>query len=410
MRIFLRKIAQSKCLLQQQEPFRHRVKKIVFPSSGERVVFVIGRDKIAREDTTAYTMVHQRSVGLSPNTMYLQMQAVAMMLDWADARGIDLEQRIGSGDLLSNDEIYALRDHLRSRADNASGVVGGQHYRNRCVSVRDYVVWHAESVISRIPQPQWQRAQGHRMRLESFEKLMSSGLPSPAARNREGHSEDVQKLFLEAIHPDSPLNPFKPKFRKRNYALLLLYHERGLRRADALKLTGEDLLLHGDKPYVFVRFRNDDPRDPRVDEPRLKTQPRDLPISNELRAALRDWVMDRAKNFPKAKRTPYIFVAGNGQPLALKAVNQMFQLLRARVIGLPADLTTHHKRHDANDRLTEMSKTQGWSEAQEKTYRNYLMGWTKMSNQGEKYTKRSTREGAERALQALQAKSRGGAE
>jgi integrase len=392
-------------LLQQQEPFRHRVKKIVFPSSGERVVFVIGRDKIAREDTTAYTMVHQRAAGLSPNTMYLQMQAVAMMLDWADDRGIDLEQRIGSGDLLSNDEIYALRDHLRGRKDEPDGVVGGQYYRNRCASVRDYVKWHAEFVISRIPQAQWQRAQAHRNRLESFVTLMSSGLPSPAARNREGHSEEVQKLFLEAIRPGSPLNPFKPKFRKRNYALLLLYHEHGVRRADALKLTGEDLHLHGDRPFISIRYRNDDPLDPRVNEPRLKTQPRDLWVSDKLRAALRDWVMDRAKNFPLAKRTPYVFVAGNGRPLSLLSVNEMFQLLRRRVPGLPADLKPHHKRHDANDRLTQLSKDQGWSEGEEKRNRNYIMGWTKTSQQGEKYTKRSTREGAARALQALQDRS-----
>jgi len=73
----------SNPLVPQQKPFRHRVKKVVFPSNGARVALVIGREKIAREDhPTDYTMVYQRAAGLSPNTMYLQMQAIALMLDW----------------------------------------------------------------------------------------------------------------------------------------------------------------------------------------------------------------------------------------------------------------------------------------------------------------------------------------
>lgn len=386
--------------------FRHTVKFTRFPSSGERVVLVIGRRGIALEPTTAYTMVHQRSRGLSPNTMMPQMRSVAMLLDWVDDQGIDLEQRLGSGDLLTNAEIYSLKAHLRDRLDG-NGVVAGGQFRNRCVSVREYIAWHANMVISRIPNKDWQRAQAYRSGLERFVDLMSTGLPSPAERNREGHSEDIQEIFLEAIKPGSPNNPFKQKFQLRNYALLMLFHELGVRRAEPMKVMGEDLHLHGERPYVDFTFRNDDIVDPRLLEGRMKTQPRMLHVSKKLAGALRDWVKQRAK-FGTAKKTPYVFVAGSGEPLGIGEVNRMFRLLRKRVPGLPADLTTHHKRHDANDRLSDLAKEQGWDDVTEERNRNYFFGWRKTSKQGSKYTARSTKEAAAKASLALQEKSQGG--
>lgn len=390
-------------LISRSNLFRHAVKFCKF-DTGERFVLVTGRKGAAMEETTLFTMLHQRSRGLSPNTMMAQMRAVALFLDWIERQGIDLTQRIGSGDLFTIEELYSLRDHFRQHASGKPGVVSGGHFRNRMVWVRDYIEWHAQRVIARIPNADWQRAQAYRERLDHLVRLMSDGLPAARERGREGHPEEVQAIFLEAIRPGSPTNPFKPRFQKRNHALLLLYHEHGVRRAEPLKLTGEDLKLHGDMPTVSYRFGNDEALDPRVEEGRMKTSPRTLPIGENVLDALKEWIKDR-KSF-NAKRTPYVFVTGNGRPLALRAVNEMFQLLRARVPGLPPDLTTHHKRHDANDRLTDLSKDLDWDEGTEQLNRNYMFGWKKTSKQGEKYTKRRTREAAMQASLELQRKSR----
>lgn len=390
----------------QETAFRHSVKFVKLPSSGERSVLVVGPKGIALEHTTAYTMVHQRERGLSPNTMMNQMQSVAMLLDWLGMRGIDFDQRIGSCNLLDNAEIYALKDHLRGRLDGKSGVVSNAHYRNRCVSVREYIAWHAEMVISRIPNHDWRRAHAYREGLERFLGVMSSGLPPAREWNREGHSEEIQEIFLAAIVPGSPTNPFQKRFHKRNYALLLLYHEHGIRRSEALKIKGEHLNLHGDRPTIDIVFQNDDPDDPRVKEGRMKTLPRTLPISPELCAALKDWLADR-RSFGTSRKTPFVFVTRDGDPIGAQEINRMFRLIRQRVPGLPADLTTHHKRHDMNDRITKLAKKLGWSEADEKRFRNAQNGWSKTSDQGEQYTKRSTREGAAEASLALQEMSRG---
>jgi len=123
-------------LISQGNFFRHTVKFCKF-DTGERFVLVTGRKGVAVEETTLFTMLHQRSRGLSPNTMMAQMRAVALFLDWIEKKAIDLSQRIGSGDLFTIEELYALRDHFRQHASGKLGVVSGGHFRNRMVWVRD---------------------------------------------------------------------------------------------------------------------------------------------------------------------------------------------------------------------------------------------------------------------------------
>ncbi|WP_279479477.1 tyrosine-type recombinase/integrase [Aureimonas sp. SK2] len=344
--------------------------------------------------------------------MYLSMQAVAIMLEWAWKREprIDLQERLGTGILFEAAEIHSLRRELRLKLPASSGgedavTVGSGHYYNRCHAVRDYVTWHAENVLRRIPTREHGRAVEHRRRLEDFRVSMVANLPSPRTKAREGVDEEVQRLFLEAIRPGSPTNPFQAQHQARNYALLLLYFLLGVRRAEALKVKGEDLYLTGAEPKIRIVVRVDEIDDPRRVEPRAKTQGRDLPLGPALVEALREWVVVHRKTYPGHKKTPFVFINRMGGPLSLEAVNDMFELLRRRVDGLPADFTTHHLRHTANDRLSDLADEEGWGEGEEKQRRNYTFGWTKTSNQGEAYQARSTRRKAAAASLRMQKRS-----
>jgi len=397
----------------QRKTRQYRVKSTTFPSSGERFVLIEGPPSgITLEAPALYAVMSLRERGCSPNTMYLAMQAVAIMLEWAASRSpaIDIDERLGTGMIFSREEIHALRRELRrdlgASADRNGGrVVSTAHYYNRCHAVRNYVVWHAENIMRRIPVRETLRVQEHRIRLEDFSTMMVSDLPSPRAGSREGVDENVEKAFLEAIRPGSATNPFQKQHQSRNHALLLLYHIHGLRRAEALKIKGEDLFLTGPQPMVRILVRVDEPSDPRRIEPRAKTEGRDVPLGAGLVEALKDWVLVHRSSYPGAKKTPYIFVARDGAPLSLNAVNDMFRLLRSRVPGISADFTTHHLRHTANDRLTDVAEELGWDEAEEKRNRNYQFGWAKNSDQGEKYRTRSTRRRAAEASLRLQEKS-----
>jgi hypothetical protein len=87
----------------------------LFPS-GERFVLVEGPPHgIAVMETTVDATMSLRERGLSPNTMYLHMQAVTLTLDWAwnQHPRIDLHARIEAGDLLMREEVFGVRRELR---------------------------------------------------------------------------------------------------------------------------------------------------------------------------------------------------------------------------------------------------------------------------------------------------------
>lgn len=395
----------------KRETSKYRVKTTTFPSTGERFVLVEGPNGIALEATTLYTMMTLRARGLSPSTMYHAIQAVALLLEWADRRNppFDLDERIGGGTLFLAEEVQALRRDLRAdlskaKAGKASMVATG-HYYNRCHAVRDYITWHAENVIRRIPLLQTQRANEHRIRLEDFRTMMVADLPSPRAKSREGVDDAVQQAFLEAIRPGSPTNPFQKRHQARNHALMMLYFVHGLRRAEALKIKGEDLHLSGPNPMIRILVRIDEPEDKRRIEPRAKTEGRDLFVGPELSAILQEWVTKHRPSYPGSKKTPYVFIARDGKPLALSTVNDMFVLLRERVPELPNDFTTHQLRHTANDRLSDLADSMEWNEAEDRRNRNYQFGWSKNSNQGDSYRTKSTRRKAAEASRIMQDKS-----
>ncbi|WP_127752624.1 tyrosine-type recombinase/integrase [Devosia sp. 1566] len=398
----------------QSRPIRFTAQPFTFPSTGERIVIVEGPPHgIIYEPASIYITINLRSHGLSPNTMLKQMQAVTMLLNWAVDSNLDIEQRIGTCDLFLVEEIHALKEALRMHTGNGQRrdqeLVSASHYTNRVIAVRDYVAWHVQRVIQRIPASGVHRVLEARRRLDDFQRLMTSDLPAARIRERNGLSDEIQQIFLDAIVPGSLTNPFKPPYQIRNYCLLLYYHEFGLRRGEPLKIKGEDLALHGTHPILMLRDRKDEIEDPRSREPRFKTYARDLAMGSVLVSATKKWLADRSKNYPLAKRSPYLFLSRTGRPLSMNTVNDMFLLMRTKVPGLPPDFTVHHTRHNANDRFTAFAKEQGWDEATTKRNRNYMFGWAKTSDQGEKYTNRSTREDAARASMAMQDRSvRGG--
>lgn len=397
-------------------PGGYRVKRIIFPSSGERFVIVEAPpDGIALEATSLYTSMSLREAGLSPNSIAQHLSAIVLLLEWASSRipTIDIDERLQSVSLFSGDEVLDLRRQLRQNRNlnrltddekrkACRPAVRHGHYYFRCHAVRDYIVWHAQRSIDRILNRDVARLQEARFRLDEFCRRMTDDLRSPRDRQREGVDETVQQCFLEAIRPNSPTNPFKPAYQVRNYALLLLYHEHGLRRADALKIKGEDLHLHGASPTLDIIVRHDERQDPRRHEPRHKTFGRTLALGPELVSALEDWILRERPKIPNAKRSPYVFLARSGMPLASATVSDMFDLLRNRVPGLPTDFSAHVTRHNANDRLSGVARDLGWTEGEVQRNRNYQFGWSKTSKQGDRYRGRSTRESAAKAALRMQ--------
>ena len=384
--------------------------KITRLRNGERFALLIDkRTGLPIAETTRFSGEFRRTKNGSVSTMAHELRAIAIAMAWAEARGIDLDERIGSSKLLAPHEVMSLTDALRLDQRPAStrwtdGLVGSMTHYSRCLYVRDYLTWRAQRVNFRINDPQ--RTQVANDRLEAFRTSFDAILPRPQQIGREGVSHEVQARFLEVIHPAHPDNPFQAAQRARNYALLLLYYELGIRLSEALVIKGADLNLSS-APAVTIHRRADDPTDPRVDPPLTKTRGRILPIGETLRAALDDLIMNHRRG-RAAKRTPYVFVSRTGQPISRRMVSNIMERLRDCFPDLPPQFTMHVLRHTWNDRFSELADELNMPESEEKGLRREAMGWGKNSEAAEDYTRHHTKKKADVAILELQNKSLAG--
>jgi integrase len=263
---------------QEIPPFHTKTIRLL---EGDLFTFTVDSQELPVDWPNLYCVAHLRPTSMALSTMERQMLAVCMLHNWAAQRKIDLRQRIESFDLFSREELAALRTELRvnlhhrrrqteGKRSLGKSVVAGSTWRTRCQAVRDYVSFHADNAISRMSVRDGRIAEA-KLRLADFKKAIVGKIRVPKQVTREGLSDTDRELFLNAITPGDPSNPFRPADQERNYALWLLYYDAGVRKSEALIAKGGDLQLHGDEPMLIVHRRPDDVEDPRKNPPRTKT-------------------------------------------------------------------------------------------------------------------------------------------
>ncbi len=390
---------------------RYSVRAIRFVS-GERFVLLLDqRSGLPLPYTTRYSAVFRRSQEGSVSTMEQELRSIAIALAWADEAGIDLEERIETGSFLTPSEVLSLRDALRQNRTKGAGtpVNPSTHY-SRCVHVRDYIEWRGQHVVQRIPNGDT-RFFPARTRLGEFRDGMTALLPKVRTKGREGLAPEVEARLRDVIHPDHPENPFQRSHRHRNFALILCYLELGIRLAEAMVIQGADLDLNPQRPTITIHRRPDDPKDTRRRQPLVKTDSRILPIGPELLAAMEAWVLIHRRDtrrYGNAKKSPFVFVARNGRPMATRTAHDLFVQLREAVPGLPSSLSAHVLRHTWNERYSKEADIAQMPEGKEERTRAYLMGWKKGSKTAGTYTERHTREEASEHSLNIQRKNREG--
>lgn len=416
-------------MIDQGNGTRFRVNGVVL-GDGERFALLIdSKTGLPEPWATRYSAVFLRSKAGSVNTMSKALRSIALSEEWAELRGIDLTQRLESGDLLTQEETVDFVNWLRlarassvgqSEASQPPAVVAPDTHYTRVLDARAYFSWRAEIAIHRISIASGRYGDAAQ-KLENWSRMIGGLVRGAPSRTKYGLAPDLRKRFLEVIDPESPENPFAPANRYRNFALLLTYYELGLRRAEALVLKAGDLHLAGHRPNVYVYRRPDDPDDPRPDEPLVKTASRVLFVGAKLRGVLETWVIkhrsDRVR-YPGAKKTPFVFVSDNGRPMALRTVYDLFVTIREMFPEFPRDFSPHTLRHDWNDRFSDLCDDERTAEsergvpaderlthAKEMAMRNYLMGWKKHSQRAATYTNRTTEARSAELILRLQERS-----
>jgi integrase len=345
-----------------------------------------------------------------------KLSSVALLYEWATERKIDIEARILSRNLFSAREMSSLSEYLYGNKSNQIatlnfGQVVGATHRARIDNIIEYIVWRSIQTTSTFSTDD-PRVVAAKERLKvvrlQLEKLRGNSVSTPRGLLTE---EQCEELF-EIMRPGSPRNPFQKRTQLRNYVIMLMLYELGARRSEPLTVKGRHVSI-GRPCVIRFTFTPNDPADPRLDIPSIKTKSRDLPVSLELARSYETLLKERRSN-PKtmhgAKRTEFIFLSTkDGKPLSKKALDDIFVVLRQNFPTIfPPSFAAHHLRRTWNYNFSKACEAGGIDKDLSDKIHRYFMGWSPNSKQTEKYNERFIMEMAMKIGLAMQDKLTGG--
>jgi len=174
-----------------------------------------------------------------------------------------------------------------------------------------------------------------------------------------------------------------------------------MRRGELLNIRIPDLNFQ--KNTVVIARRADDSSDPRVNQPKVKTRGREIPLSTGLVEKTNAYIFNQRSKIRGARRHNFLFVSSvDGAPMSIPALNKLFNVLSNSLPALDEKIFPHIFRHTWNDRFSEEMDKNKVSEDDEKKARSFLMGWSETSGTAATYTRRHICKKAQAASLQLQ--------
>lgn len=179
--------------------------------------------------------------------------------------------------------------------------------------------------------------------------------------DKSGIPDDVFEGFVAVSKPSSKHNPFKdPDIKFRNYLIVQVLYETGIRCSELLALRIGDIGTDADAPVLIVRREHDRQDDPRPNEPNAKTLGRSVRISKVLRDLLWHYIKSVRIKTKAAKKHPYIFVShkgkkgsyDSGMPISQQTITDLSNCIKKVNSERFWGITPHLFRHYFNDRLS----------------------------------------------------------
>lgn len=404
------------------------VRTLITPS-GERLPILLDRSTgMPVFYPNLYVLTELRQTNRASATMERALREIAVLYDYLYDTGIDLDDRLREGSLLSLGEIDGLARHCRQTINPSRGGESGRrvHARsfgekefvlsrpvsqttaaNRLRTIHAYLSWLIAVRLSTIQQREVFRTKLEQMR-ENVLPALRARIPVSKGRNtlnlRQGLAPELVERLLQIVDPSNSDNPWKSEFiRQRNALMVCWLMQLGVRRGELLNVMISDVDFR--KNTVTIARRADDPEDPRRMQPKVKTRDRILSLSPELAALSLKYITTTRSQIARNNRHGYLFVAEHtGAPMSLSSLNKMFKKLRLTNPEFPGNLSGHMLRHTWNDEFSRKLEGKGIGEATEEQMRSYLMGWSPTSSTSRIYTRRFVEEAARQASLDLQEK------
>lgn len=355
------------------------------------------------------------------NTQIIYAGQLAFVFRHFEAAGIDLPERIQSGELLTRAEYGAFERACRFKAkseqakhDPANKVVKMAQWSSKQLDRYLHASTAAEEYVgSAATKGRLRRFLGYLRwlynlyhgdcsppqdlihRFVQFEHWVNEDARKLRDQNHVTKDpylsvipDDVFVRLLGCIAPEASDNPFKGS-RRRNSLMIWIFNDTGMRKGALAKLKLADVVEDWETPRLRINRTPNDPDDPRKRRPSQKTNAGTVPISHELMAALRYYRDHIRAHYPAAQQHDFLFVSEKGktkgQPLTIRGIDYLFAVLSE---SLGFHVTAHILRHKWNDLFSEKGKALGIDPAVLEDVRKVAMTWSENSTMGSVYNKK----------------------
>lgn len=354
----------------------------------------------------------------SVNTQQSFLSNLLAFFKWLEIKQIDLESRLSerpSSKYLTENELMDFMNHAhwtKSTLDNLANdismhptafrQIGAAQAESRINSIKRYLSYLYEN----LGDERSKFAQIDRMK-----KRLNLGVREikPAWKKRKnitnGLSQNQVDIILCRLHFNSADNPW-PKseaIRVRNYMIFFLLFELGIRRSELLGIKLEDINWRANQLQIIRR--HNDPDDQRKVEPLVKTNERILPVPDHLMTL----ILLYKENFrisKTSKKHPYLLVShgrGDGSPLSIKALDQIFVRIRTIIPELKGVTPHSFRHHDVYKTIQAIERSTEGKPVEERMERERRIllskyGWSDSSKMPDLYGQRYYQEEADDAI------------
>ncbi|MCK1868935.1 tyrosine-type recombinase/integrase [Pseudomonas aeruginosa] len=394
-------------------------------SSGQRVPVLVQDGSAAPlPKLVPFIYVQLRFKHRAYNTVAAHLRAIQAFYIYAESRELDIDEAIMAchfETILALLDGYTLWLQSGRQADNLVARIGttataslppiDPHTRDQYLrQLKQYLSWSVTRYIPRARQNSTTQA-NLEVAFADVADVIERRFDSHITNVRPDHARyrsltDPQlQIVRTLIRPGAVGNPFPKRLQLRNWLMIELLLETGMRRGELLKLYTTDINKGSQHAYVTINDREHDPADPRAEEPALKTHGRTVGISAQLYEVYEHYIQSERRPLRDGKPMKllhrYLFISDRGRPLSIRALSnvldRLFLTIELAHPGLLPTLSAHDFRHTFADRfLAYLVEQRGHDLERATDELRRVCGWAETSAMPRRYASRYLAESANR--------------